>query len=239
MSQSLSVRKRQAEWIDAPDADPALLRKSFHYIRRINTLLGYTRATLSHLKHFSRGWTPGQTIRVLDLATGSGDIPQAILHWSARRGFDVRVVGADLLPEAAADAVAECGERLRIVRADALELPFADESFDYAITNMFLHHLDDDEIVQVLRDMARVARRGVIVADLLRNRRAYAWIVLFTLWANPMVKHDARVSVAQAFTRQEVLNLRDKAGLTFTSYHRHFGHRFVLAGEKNKEWHAS
>lgn len=239
MLQSLSVRERQAEWMDAPDADPALLEKSFRYIRRINTLLGYTRATLSNLKQFSRGWTRGETIRVLDLATGSGDIPQAILRWSGTQGFDVRVVGADLLPDAAADAVVRCGGRLRIVRADALKLPFADESFDYAITNMFLHHLDDDQIVQVLRDMARVARRGIIVADLLRNRRAYAWIVLFTLWANPMVKHDARVSVAQAFTRREVLNLRDRAGLTFTSYHRHFGHRFVLAGEKNKEWHAS
>ena len=239
MFQSLSVRRRQAELIDSPGADPALLRKSFRFIRRINKLLGYTRATLSHLEDFSRRWTPGQTIRVLDLATGSGDIPQAILHWSAQCGFDVRVVGADLLPEAAADAVAECGGRLRLVRAHALNLPFADDSFDYAITNMFLHHLDDDQIVQVLRDMARVARRGVIVADLLRNRRAYAWIVLFTLWANPMVKHDARVSVAQAFTRPEVLSLRDKASLTFTSYHRHFGHRFVLAGEKYRERHAS
>jgi len=235
MLESLGNRRREAEWIDAPDADPALLRKSFRYIRRINTLLGYTRATLSHLERFSKGWTPGQTIRVLDLATGSGDIPQAIVRWARRRGFDVRVVGADLLPEAAAEAVEGCGGRLRIVRADVLNLPFADGSFDYAITNMFLHHLEDDQVVQVLRGLARVARRGIIAADLLRNRRAYAWIVLFTLWANPMVKHDARVSVAQAFSRQEVLRLRDRAGLTFTSYHRHFGHRFVLAGEKDKE----
>ena len=74
--------------------------------------------------------------------------------------------------------------------------------------------------------------RGIIAADLVRSRRAYGWIVLFTLLANPMVKHDARVSVAQAFTRPEVLQLRDQAGLDFASYHSHFGHRFVLAGEK-------
>jgi hypothetical protein len=46
------------------------------------------------------------------------------------------------------------------------------------------------------------------------------------------VKHDARVSVRQAFTREEILALRDKAGLGFAEYHKHFGHRFVLAGEK-------
>jgi hypothetical protein len=72
----------------------------------------------------------------------------------------------------------------------------------------------------------------VIAADLLRHRRAYAWISLFTLWANPMVRHDARVSVAQAFTRSEVLRMRDAAGLGYARYRRHFGHRFALAGEK-------
>ena len=80
--------------------------------------------------------------------------------------------------------------------------------------------------------MNRVARRGIIAADLLRRRRAYAWITLFTLAANPMVKHDARVSVAQAFTKEEILALRDRAGARFAQYHEHFAHRFALAGEK-------
>ena len=224
--------------MDAPGADPELLRRSLAFIRRVNRLLGYTRATVGHLERFSRGWRAGQTIRIVDVATGSGDIPRAILRWARRRGIDVRVVGVDLhattvAAAAAADGDADgCRERPRIVRADALDLPFADGSFDYAITNMFLHHLSDDQAVTVLKDMARVASRGIIAADLLRHRRAYAWITLFTLWANPMVRHDARVSVAQAFSEAEVLALRDRAGLGFASLHRHFGHRFVLAGEK-------
>ena len=231
----LSSRRRQAEWIDAPDADPEQLRKSLAFIRRVNVLFGYTRATLSHFERFSAGWKPGETIRILDVATGSADIPRAILRWAARRGFDVRVVGIDLhwktLTEAAA-AADGADAKLRLVRADAMRLPFADDSFDYAVTNMFLHHLDDDQIVIVLREMSRVARRGIVAADLVRNRRAYGWISLFTVLANPMVRHDARVSVAQAFSRDDVLALRDRAGLGFASYHRHFGHRFVLAGAK-------
>ena len=113
-----------------------------------------------------------------------------------------------------------------------LNLPFDQAEFDYALTAMFLHHLDDDDVVRVLSTMSRVARRGIIAADLLRNSRAYAWITLFTLLANPMVKHDARVSVQQAFTEQEVKSLRDRAGIGFAEYYKHFGHRFVLAGEK-------
>lgn len=229
----LNTRRREAEWMDALDADPALLHKSLAFIRRINSLLGYTRATLHHLEVFSRSWNPGETIRIVDLATGSADIPLAILRWADRRKLDVRVVGVDLHQATAAEAAHFRDPRLRIVRADVLALPFADGSFDYAITNMFLHHLNDAQIVTVLSQMARVARRGIIAADLIRNKRAYSWITLFTLLANPMVKHDARVSVAQALSPAEVLRLRDQAGLTFASYYRHFGHRFVLAGEKS------
>lgn len=220
--------------MDAPDADPEHLRKSLAFIRRVNVLFGYTRATLSHFGRFSAGWKPGETIRILDVATGSADIPQAITRWAARRGFDIRVVGIDLHAKTLSQAASETNgdARVFLVRADALRLPFADGSFDYAVTNMFLHHLDDDQIVVALREMARVARRGIVAADLNRNARAYGWIRLFTLCANPMVRHDARVSVGQAFTRNEVLALRDRAGLGFASYYQHFGHRFVLAGEK-------
>jgi SAM-dependent methyltransferase len=230
----LSSRQRHAEWMDAPEADPEQLRKSLAFIRRVNVLFGYTRATLSHFERFSAAWKPGETIRILDVATGSADIPRAILRWAAVRALDVRLVGIDLHAKTLSEAAIESGgvARLRLVRADAQCLPFADGSFDYAVTNMFLHHLNDEQVVLVLREMARVARRGIVAADLNRNRRAYRWIKLFTLLANPMVRHDAAVSVGQAFTRDEVLALRDRAGVNFASYFQHFGHRFVLAGAK-------
>jgi ubiquinone/menaquinone biosynthesis C-methylase UbiE len=121
---------------------------------------------------------------------------------------------------------------LTIIRGDALSPPFADRSFDYVLTAMFLHHLDDAQAERVLWQMNRLARRGVIAADLLRHRRAYFWISLFSLFANPMVRHDARVSVAQAFSDDEIVRLRDRAGLSFALYFHHFGHRFALAGER-------
>lgn len=233
MFPSLTSRQRQPEWMDAPDADPDDLRRSLAFIRTINRLLGYTRTTIGHLERFSRGWTRGQTVRILDVGTGSGDIPRAILRWAQRKGFDVRIVGVDLHAATARAAADDAGDRrLSIIQGDALRLPFANESFDYVLTAMFLHHLDDAAAVRVLQELSRTARRGIIAADLLRHRRARAWISLFTLFANPMVRHDARVSVAQAFNKEEVLQLREQAGIEYARYYRHFGHRFVLAGEK-------
>lgn len=230
----LTERRRESEWMDDPAADPADLARSLAYIRRVNALLGYTRATVGHLERFSRRWKPGETVRILDVATGSADVPRAILKWSRPRGFDVRIVAIDLQATTLRLAAeANDGDaHIRMVQADALRLPFADGGFDYALTSMFLHHLDDAAAAAVLCEMARVARRGIVAADLLRHRRAYAWVTLFTLLSGKMVKHDARASVAQAFTMQEILALRERAGVGFARYHRHFGHRFVLAGER-------
>ncbi len=83
---SLAKRRREAEWMDDPGADPAVLRSSLRFIRRINFWLGYTRATVGHLKQFSRRWKKGETIRIVDLATGSADVPRAILNWAKKRG---------------------------------------------------------------------------------------------------------------------------------------------------------
>ena len=221
--------------MDEPGARPEQLRESLAYIRTVNRVMGYTRVIVHHLNRFSASWQPGQTIRILDVATGSADIPAAIVQWAAARGFDVRVVGLDLNPIIAREAAgANRDQRLQIVRGNALDLPFPDASFDYAITSMFLHHLDDADAQQALSEMGRVARRGVIASDLLRLSHAYAFIWFFTLLSNPMVRHDARVSVAQAFSRPEILALRDRAGLGFAEYHNHLTHRFVLAGQRGR-----
>ena len=219
--------------MDEPGADPSLLASSLRFIKRVNSLFGYTRATIGHLERFSAGWKRGETIQLLDLATGSADVPRAILRWADRRGWDVRIVGVDrhaVTARAAGEGPRD--PRLSILQADVFELPFEAGRFDYVLTSMFLHHLSEDEVVRVMEVMDRLSRRGVIVADLLRHRRAYAWITVLTMFSNPMVRHDARVSVKQAFTKGEICGLRDRAEVGYAKYYRHFGHRFVLAGEK-------
>lgn len=226
-------RKPQAEWMDRPDVDPFELRNSLRFIRRINRFLGYTRSIVGHFDRLSRTWRRGERIDVIDIGTGSADIPLALLGWAGRRGIDLRIVAVDLHPVTVRAAAGAAGHpRLRVVQADAFELPFEPLSFDYALSAMFLHHLDGAEMVRLLKVMDGLARRGLVLADLLRHRRAYAWIRLLTLGCSPMIRHDAAASVAQALTRAEVLNLRSAAGVDYLRYHRHFGHRFVLAGQR-------
>jgi ubiquinone/menaquinone biosynthesis C-methylase UbiE len=229
LSGFLHARQREEEWMDAPDVDPEQLARSLQFIRRINRLLGYTRLTLWYLDRFARNWKPDRPLCILDVATGSGDIPRAILAWARRRRIKVQITAVDLHANTIRMAANGTPE-LNAIQADARTLPFADKSFDYVHSAMFLHHLSQADAVQVLREMNRLARGGIILTDLLRRKRAYAWITLFTLFSNPMVIHDARVSVAQAFTKAEVLELCRAAGLKDVAYRQHFGHRFVITG---------
>jgi ubiquinone/menaquinone biosynthesis C-methylase UbiE len=231
---SFKQRQRHAELMDAETVDPDQLRRSLRFLRRVNRLFGYTRASIRHLQRFSRTWEPGRIIKILDVATGSGDIPQAVANWARRRGFEVRIVALDRHSATLHEAKARNHERsIQLIQADALQLPFDTGAFDYAMTSTFLHHLSDDQAVVALREMARVSRRGIIAADLLRSRRAYLWVRLFTSLANPVVRHDGPVSIKHAFSRGEILRMRDQAGLEFAHFYPHFGHRFVLAGERH------
>jgi ubiquinone/menaquinone biosynthesis C-methylase UbiE len=230
----LVKRRRLVEWMDDPNADTEELRRSLNLIRRMSRMMCSPLMALHYLKRFSRRWKPGQTIRILDIATGPADTPRAIVAWGRRRGFDVRVVGIDNHPYTAAFAAREGGfdPRLQIIQADALNMPLEDGSFDYVMTTGFLHHLSDEEAAALLRKMDQLATRGVMIADLLRDRRLYWAINTISYQTDAMFRHDAIASVIQAFSRREIMSLRSRAGIGYTGYQWHFGHRFVLAGEK-------
>ena len=169
---------------------------------------------------------PSRDATVLDVATGSGDL----LVTLARRAPTLRLIGLDrhatTLDEARGVAVGS------LVRGDALALPFDDASVDVVISTMFLHHLPDDVAVSALAEMRRVARHAVVVADLIRDARAYRWIRLFTALSSPMVRHDARASVAHAFTMAEFARIARRAGLNDARLERTFGHRFALTWKR-------
>ncbi len=203
---SAAVRARlEPEWMDAPDADAADLERSLRFIRRINHALGYNRATARAIREIA-----GEPNSVLDVCCGSNDFAGAT-GWPT--------VGLDFHAGTLACATGT------LVRGDALRLPFADGAFDVGVCQMALHHFDADDAATILREMTRVCRRGWVAADLLRRRRAALWIRLFTLTAGPMVRHDARLSVRQAWSPAEARQLGESVGAT---YREAFGHRFLL-----------
>ncbi len=221
--------------MDDPCADPQELRKCHASAQRLTRLMGCVYAPVAFLERFSRSWPEGRKIRIVDFGTGWASIPREILTWADQLGWEVEITAIDRNPQTVAHAI-EAGppdSRLRIIAGDMLEMPFADGGFDYALASGVLHHLTDEQALAFMRMMDRVASRGVIISDPLRSRGLYlASFVLFAD-AEKMFRHDVLASIRQAFTRREVVKLRDLAGLKYLQYHSQYGHRFILAGEKN------
>ncbi|MCI0365924.1 MAG: methyltransferase domain-containing protein [Phycisphaerales bacterium] len=233
----LTRRTLTPEFIDDPNVDPAGLAESFRYIRSVNRRLAGTAAALKQFKRWARNWNPQQLIRVLDVGTGLADIPLAIVEWAQRNGFRLEVTGIDLHPTTVnlARAAIRGSPNIQIVQVDALKLMdhFQPNFFDYAHAGMFLHHLNDIEVITVLRIMDRLATRGLIWNDLVRGWVGKIGSRLLTMRLPRMVRHDAIVSVNAGFTRREAIDLALRAGLSRVRFRRHLFYRFTLASDKS------
>lgn len=205
--------------MDAPDVEPDRLRGALGFIRKINRFLRYNTTTARAVAELG-----GETL--MDVACGSADFRDVAPGGMRYIGLDFHAgtlgVAREWQPEAT------------LLRGDALRLPLADDSVDVAMCQMALHHFDTADAAQFLAELDRVSRRGWVAADLLRRRRAMWWIGLFTMFSDPMVKHDGRVSVRQAWSPDEARALAEPLGATYTEV---VGHRFMLtkrhAGEKD------
>ncbi len=201
----------------------------------MNRLLGGANAVLAHLKQFSKEW-PGQTlIRILDIGAGGCDIPHAIIQWARKNEHRIEITCLDISEQALAFSKKQNRDfpEIKLVHADVFNLPFEIKTFDYVISSMFFHHLTDDEIVQVLKVSGLMAKRGIIINDLLRRKRAWAWIKLFSRFtSNRPFRNDGPLSVLRGFKKSEFERLIEKSGVVYLKYYEHFGHRFAAAGEK-------
>ncbi|MBI2922488.1 MAG: methyltransferase domain-containing protein [Planctomycetes bacterium] len=226
---SFSRRSRDLELIDLPQP-PDEWEEALRYIKVVNRWLGGTRAVLWHFRRWSRRWKPGERIVVLDAGAGAADIPLALARWGRAAGFDLQVVALDLTRECLDRARRDTGRELHLVRGDALRLPLL--KVDYVMSSMFFHHMTDEDCLRLLRSYDAVARRGIVVNDLLRRRRAWAWAIVTSGFYGRLARNDAPLSVLRAFTKKEARALAADAALPWLRVNEFFGHRFTLAGER-------
>lgn len=110
--------------------------------------------------------TPHKSPLVLDVATGTGRLPLALLNHS---DFQGHVIGVDLsrrMLSVAAYKSQSYGERISLLWTPAEDLPFADSTFDVVACLESLEFMRNPQ--RVLGEMARVLRPGGVL--LVTNR---------------------------------------------------------------------
>jgi SAM-dependent methyltransferase len=212
----LGRRSVEPELLDIERADDAAIGACLRDLERINRWTAAYRVTLRWLDQLCRNPLPGGPLTVMDVGCGGGDMLRRIWAWGRRRGLELDLIGIDLNPHAAvAAAVVTPHEApIRYVTADVFSMP-DDPPSDVVISALFAHHLDDARLVRFLRWMEQRARLGWLINDLHRHPVPY----LLARGGAPLlrmhrfVRHDAPLSVARAFDRDDWSRLLAAADL--------------------------
>ncbi|HEY0430785.1 MAG TPA: methyltransferase domain-containing protein [Pyrinomonadaceae bacterium] len=179
-----------------------------------------------------------RSFSVLDVGAGSGELLQVIADWARKTNRQARLTGAEMNARSAA-VIAErtnAFPELTALRADAFKLPFADNEFDYAMCSLFTHHFLDADVVRILRELARVSRRGIFVIDLHRHPIAYLFYTTVgrLFLHNRLIREDGALSILRSFRPRELEKLGEQAELKNITMTRRFPYRLVLAASGSK-----
>jgi ubiquinone/menaquinone biosynthesis C-methylase UbiE len=228
------TRSSELELIDTGDYTPAEYEGFLREIRLINRWLGDVDALRNTLmREIEQENLP--EFSILDVGAGSGELLRVAAKWARKQNKTARFVGLEL-NERSACAILEESRNFReieSVRSDALRLPFSDGAFDYAICSLFTHHFADENVIKILREMRRVARRKIYAIDLHRDPVAYFFYTTIgkIFLHNRLVRHDGALSILRSFVPEELENLGAQAGLRDISVTKHFPARLVLQGK--------
>jgi 2-polyprenyl-3-methyl-5-hydroxy-6-metoxy-1,4-benzoquinol methylase len=170
-------------------------------------LLGY-RPTLAWLERLGRGLH--KPIHIVDVGSGGGDLLRQIAGWARRRGVAVQLTGIDLNPYAARAAAESTPKEFGIswVTGDAL-LYRSEKPMDVVVSSLTAHHLEDEEIIALLRWMEATAQVGWFINDLERSERTskmFGWVAEVVRW-HQFVRHDGPVSFRRAFREEDWVRL--------------------------------
>ncbi|MEO6165575.1 MAG: methyltransferase domain-containing protein [Candidatus Binatia bacterium] len=207
-------RSYEKEMMDLAGNSPVLLADDLRNLRLLNRYLRGSRSvTLALWRVLGR--EPLKHLSILDVGTGSADIPAAIYARARRRNIAAKIIGLEADPVTARIAAHRTQQHaaLKIIQGDAAAPPFSPGSFDFVVASQFLHHFSEAKIIDLIKQWAKLARRGVIISDLVRHPLAYhgiRWLTRLTT-RNIMTLTDAPLSVRRAFTFKEWRDLLRQA----------------------------
>ena len=231
----LMQRQREPELMDQPELDASQHRHALAGLARVNRWSRSAAIFWPALERLARSRAP-QTLRVLDLACGGGDVTVALARRFAAAGLPVELTGVDRSAtalEVARKRANQAGVTVEFRTLDVLADPLP-EGFDACICSLFLHHLDEADAVRLMSRMAESTPQLVLVNDLVRSRVGYGLAVLATrlLTRSHVVHVDGPLSVAAAFTPSEAMQLAEQAGWHGVTLSRHWPCRFLLTWKR-------
>jgi ubiquinone/menaquinone biosynthesis C-methylase UbiE len=232
MLERFHKRSLEPENLDKGTYTPEEYEGCLVELRRINQWLGDANALRDSLLNEIERQNL-QAFSVLDVGAGSGELLRVAAKWARETERKASLVGLELNQRSARAIVDESTNfpEISSVHGNGFTLPFADDSFDFAIQSLTLHHFDDAGAVGIMREMARVASRGIFVIDLHRDPVAYFFYTTIgrLFLHNRLIREDGALSILKSWEPGELEDLGNQAGLTNVKVEEHFPARLILS----------
>ena len=229
MFERFATRSRELERLDTGDYTPQEYSRWQSEMRVIHRVFGELRALKKTLVAEVLA-SNSERVSILDVGAGSGELLRLLRKELV--GKKVFLAGLELNSDAAV-SIRKLGSDS--LQADAMRLPFEDDSFDHVYCSLFLHHLDDGPAIKMLGEMSRVARKKIFVVDLNRSPIPYYFYkIVGRLFLQKFTVEDGALSILRARQPEELLELAERAGLKNTRVTQSKANRLVLSSQ-NRE----
>ncbi len=205
-----------AELLDDDLGTPEEIADSLADLRHINNWFGGTSTTVKLLRRVAHE-TRRTELSLLEIGAGLGDVPLEARRALAKSGIDLQVALLDRLWSHLP------GNGTPAVSGDAMRLPFCDDAFDVVSCSLFAHHFEPETLPLMAKEALRVAKRAVLINDLIRSRLHVALVYAgLPLFASRITWHDAPASVRRAYTIAEMKSLMAGVPAKRVELSRHF-----------------
>lgn len=191
------------ELLDTDAGTPGEIAASLRDLGRVHRWFGGVSTTEALVRRVADR-TGKRELSLLDVAAGSGELPNAVRERLAQQGVTLNVTLLDR-------AHTHLNGAANAVIGDALAMPFEEGSFDLVSSALFVHHLEPPEVVRFINEALRVARVAVLINDLQRKWLHLAAVYAgFLFFRSRLTRHDAPASVRRAYTSAELAAMLQK-----------------------------
>lgn len=208
---SNKFRSDQAEIMDDVQFGGPEMRRLLDDLKKINKWLGGNNITINGIQKLLGQYPKDKPLVILDIGCGDGALLRKCADFAKKNQIELRGIGLDFNTNILKVAKEQSRDypNIKFLNVDVFSDNYIIPECDIALYTLFLHHFDDEEVVDLVNMVLKKTRLGCVINDLHRSRIAFILFkfISFFFIKSDTAKHDGLVSIAKGFKKKELIDI--------------------------------